>query len=68
MSRFGPTRGEHVFRLCFSLFGLALLIVALVTRGVTIGPALVEVVLIGGLFFGGSALWSARKLLKAKSD
>ena len=62
--KYGPTRGEHLFRLCFSLLGLALMVVALAYRGLPEGPALVEVVGIAGLFFGGSAIWSALKLLK----
>ena len=67
MSRFGPTRGELKFRLAVSLGGLALMAVALVYRGVPTGPAFVEVVGIAGLFFGGTAIWSARQLLRKPS-
>lgn len=61
MSKFGPTRGEMWFRLCFSLLGLALMGFALATRGFG-GIAWVEVVVIAGAFFGGTAAWSARRL------
>ncbi|PTX57838.1 hypothetical protein C8N43_2510 [Litoreibacter ponti] len=67
MSHFGPTRGELVFRLCFSLAGLALMIFALVFRGVA-GIAAVEVVGIAGAFFGGTTIWSAWKLMQHRDD
>lgn len=62
--RFGPTRGELRFRLAVSLAGLALMAVALSRRGVPTGPALVEVVGIAGLFFGGTAVWTAWQLVR----
>lgn len=62
MTRFGPGRGELRFRLVASLAGLALLGVAAVLRPA--GPAWVEIVALGGAFFGGTAVWSARALLK----
>lgn len=58
----GPTRNELWFRLVFSLVGLALLVVVVMVRGISNAAALVEVVGIAGLFFGGTALWTARKL------
>lgn len=58
----GPTRNELWFRLAFSLFGLALLTVAILVRGIANSAALVEVVGIAGLFFGGTAIWAAHKL------
>jgi hypothetical protein len=61
MSRFGPTRGELKFRLAFSVAGLALLIGAYATNGIG-GIASLEIAIIGFGFFGGSALWSARRL------
>lgn len=64
MSKYGPTRGEHLFRLAFSVFGLACIGVLLAVRGVPKGPGLVEVVGIAGAFFGGTAVISARALLK----
>lgn len=60
--KYGPSRGEHVFRLIFSLAGLGLLAVAIAINGLPEGPGLVEVVGFGGSFFGGSAIWSGWKL------
>jgi hypothetical protein len=65
MSRFGPTRSELKLRLAISLGGLALLIGAYATNGIG-GIASLEIALIGGAFFGGSAIWSARRLLKPR--
>lgn len=62
MSKFGPSRAEYRFRLTVSLAGVAALIAILALRGLPSGPALVEVVVFGGAFFGGSAVWSAWKL------
>lgn len=61
MSKFGPSRGELWFRLWFSLAGLMLMVFALLYRGMG-GIAWVEIVLIASAFFGGTALWAARKL------
>jgi xanthosine utilization system XapX-like protein len=61
--KYGPSRGELKFRLAASLAGLALMIVALVYRGLPAGPALVEVMGIAGLFFGGTAIWSGWRLM-----
>lgn len=65
MSRFGPTRGEHKLRLAISLFGLALLVGAYAFNGIS-GIASLEIGIIGTAFFGGSAIWSARKLWQMK--
>lgn len=62
MSKFGPTRGEHKLRLVISVVGLCLMVSALVIHGVPTGPALFEVIGVAGVFFAGSAGWSARKL------
>jgi hypothetical protein len=62
----GPTRNELWFRLIFSLFGLALLSVAVWVRGIANAPALVEVMGIAGVFFGGTALWTIRKLWQSR--
>jgi hypothetical protein len=64
MTRFGPGRGELWFRLIVSLAGLATIGVAAAVRPV--GPAWIEIVGLGGAFFGGTALWSARALRKAR--
>lgn len=61
--KYGPSRGELIFRLVFSLAGLGLLLVALMTRGID-GLAWLEIGLFAGLFLGGSAVWSAWKLIK----
>jgi hypothetical protein len=58
----GPSRKELWFRLCFSLFGLALVVLTVVLRGISNAAALVEVVGIAGLFFGGTAVWTILKL------
>jgi hypothetical protein len=62
--KYGPSRGELVFRLVFSLAGLAFLAVALAIHGVPTGPAFVELGLLAGGFLGGSAVWSAWRLLR----
>jgi hypothetical protein len=64
MNKYGPTRGELQFRLAFSLAGLAFLGVAIALRGLPQGPALVEVIGVAGLFFGGTAILSARRLIR----
>jgi succinate-acetate transporter protein len=61
--KYGPSQGELKLRLGISIFGLGLMAVALLTRGFG-GIAAVEVVLIAGTFFGGTAVWSARALLR----
>jgi hypothetical protein len=68
MSKFGPTRSEIKFRLWTSLAGLALLLTALLLRGVPSGPAMFEVVGIAGAFFGGTFIWSLRKLRQKDDD
>jgi hypothetical protein len=62
--RFGPTRGELQFRAAFSVFGLALLTYALAHRGLPEGPALIEVLGLAGLMFGGTLFLSVRKLIR----
>jgi hypothetical protein len=61
--KYGPSRGELKLRFAISVFGLGMMAFALVTRGFG-GIAAVEVVLIAGTFFGGTALWSAWSLLR----
>ncbi len=61
--KYGPTRGELKLRLAFSVFGLGMMAVALMTRGFG-GIAAVEIVLIAGSFFGGTACWSAWQLVR----
>ncbi|MEM9552042.1 MAG: hypothetical protein AAGA05_12755 [Pseudomonadota bacterium] len=64
MKKFGPTKSELKLRLWISLAGLALMVFALAYRGMPQGPALFEVLGVAGLFFGASAIWTARKLIK----
>lgn len=66
--KYGPTRGELWFRLLAGIVGFVLLIAAVTARGVPSGPALVEVVGLGGIFFGGTVLWSAWKLWKSRAN
>jgi xanthosine utilization system XapX-like protein len=67
-NKFGPTRGELWFRLVAGIVGFAVLIAAVTARGVPSGPALVEVVGFGGVFFGGTVLWSAWQLWKGRAE
>jgi xanthosine utilization system XapX-like protein len=62
--RFGPTRGELWFWLCVSAGGLALMVVALVVRGIPSGPALAEVVGLSGAFFGYLGARSIKRLIR----
>lgn len=62
--KYGPTRGELKFRLAFSLAGLCLLAVALAYRGLPEGPGLIEVVGLSVAFFGGTAIFAIRGLLR----
>lgn len=66
MNRFGPSRAELKLRLVLSLAGIALLTAAYASGGIG-GIASLEIAIIGGAFFGGSALWSAWKLRKDTS-
>lgn len=66
MTKFGPTRTELKFRLAFSVLGLALLGMAVATRGMA-GIAWIEVGVIAGAFFGGTALWTLWNLWKGPS-
>ncbi|MCR9126353.1 MAG: hypothetical protein NXH82_09500 [Rhodobacteraceae bacterium] len=63
-NRHAPSRSELKLRLLFSMGGLALLGAALVYRGIPAGPALFEVIGVAGLFFGGTAVWTLKKLIK----
>ena len=62
--RFGPTRGELWFWLWFSLGGLALMAVALLRNGLPSGPAMVEVVVMGGIVFGYLGRRSVKRLIR----
>ncbi|TMM52932.1 hypothetical protein [Sulfitobacter sabulilitoris] len=64
MSKFGPGKPELKFRLYVSAAGLALMLAAMLYRGIPQGPALFEVIGVAGAFFGGTFLWTLRKLIK----
>lgn len=66
-NKYGPTRGELWFRLCAGLAGLGFLIAAITWQGIPSGPALVEVLGFGGVFFGGTVVWSAWQLWKQRA-
>mgnify|MGYP000550012972 CR=1 FL=1 len=68
MSKYGPTRGEWIFRLAFSVAGLVMIGVLIAIRGVPKGPGLVEVVGIAGVFFAGTAVMAIRALLRRPDD
>lgn len=61
--KFGPTRGELIFRLVVSCLGLAFLLVAVAITGIPTGPAFGELFGVAGLFLGGTIIWSARRLI-----
>ena len=58
-------RNEHMFRTVFSLVGLCLVVFAVTYRELS-GPAWFEVVGLGTVFFGGSAVWSIRQIIKLR--
>jgi len=59
---------ELWFRVWFSLAGLGMVAAVIVVRGLPRGPALVEVIGVAGLFFGGTLVWSLYKLFGADRD
>jgi hypothetical protein len=61
----GPDRRETRLYLLISLAGLAILAAALGLGGFDDFGA-VEVVAVAALFFGGTALWAARRLWRMK--
>jgi hypothetical protein len=61
--KYGPTRGELLFRFCVSLGLIALLGAAFVVQGLPRGLAMVELLLFIGAFAGGTALWALRRLI-----
>lgn len=64
MSKFGPGKKELKFRLYASMGGLAFLAVAVLYRGMPQGPAMFETLGIAGAFFGGTFVWTLRKLIR----
>ena len=66
--KYGPSRGDLLFRLWFSIAGLGLIGVALLYRGLPTGPAGVEAIGIALVFFGGTLIWTLRKLRRLPPD
>ncbi len=64
MRKFGPTKADLKFRLAFSLAGLAMMVGAILYRGMPTDIAMFEILGIATAFFGGSAIWTIRKLIK----
>lgn len=64
MSKYGPSKKELQFRLIVSVVGLALLAAALAYRGMPQGVAVFETIGIAGVFFGGSLVWTLKKLVR----
>jgi hypothetical protein len=62
--RYGPTRGELWFWLWASIFGLALMIIALWYRGFPGGPVLIEVVSLPTLLFSYLGTRSIKRLIR----
>ncbi len=63
MNKYGPTRGELTLRIVVSILGLGFMGAAIWVRGIPEGPALVEVVGLAGVFFGGTLVLSVRRLI-----
>ena len=64
MNKFGPSRGELKLRLAISAAGLALMVFALLFRGAPTSAGGWEAIVIAALFFGGSFVWTLRKLMQ----
>ncbi|MEO0937826.1 MAG: hypothetical protein AAFY38_06705 [Pseudomonadota bacterium] len=63
-NKFGPTRKDLMFRLIFSVAGLALMIGTLLYRGLPIGAAGWEAIGISTVFFGGTLVLTLLKLIR----
>ncbi|WP_300033559.1 hypothetical protein [uncultured Roseobacter sp.] len=63
-NRFGPSRGDLTFRAAFAVAGLAMTGFALVWRGLPQGPGGWEAIMISVVFFGGTLIWSLRRLIR----
>lgn len=64
MSKFGPTRSELRFRLWFSLAGIAFMVGGILVVGLPQDFVGFEVLVIATLFFGGTFVWTVRKLAR----
>ncbi|MEX0370331.1 MAG: hypothetical protein AB3N09_06840, partial [Tateyamaria sp.] len=65
-NKHGPTRSDLTFRFWFSVSGLALLVGALVFRGMPQGPAGWEAIGLAAVFFGGEVVLAVWKMLRQK--
>ena len=63
-NKFGPNKGDLLFRLGVAIAGLFLVAGAIAYRGLPTGPGGWEAIGFAILFFGGTLLWSLRKLIK----
>lgn len=66
--KYGPSRGDLMFRLWFSVAGLGFMVFAILYRGLPLGPAGVEAIGLALVFFGGTLLWTLRKLRGLSDD
>lgn len=64
MNKYGPSQRELKFRLYFSVGGLIFMAAAIAYRGMPQGPAMFETIGIAGAFFGGTLVWSLKKLIR----
>jgi hypothetical protein len=64
MNKYGPTKADLRFRLCVALLGLVLVAAALAYRGLPTGPGGREAIGIAAIFFGGTLVWTLRKLVR----
>ncbi|WP_299963194.1 hypothetical protein [uncultured Roseobacter sp.] len=64
MSKYGPTRNELWFRIYVSVAGLLLMIGGILYRGLPAGPVMIETIGIASAFFGGTLIWTLRKLMR----
>ena len=62
-NKFGPTKGDLKFRLGFATAGLCLLAGAIAYRGWPTGPGGWEAIGLALIFFGGTFVWTLRKLI-----
>lgn len=62
--KYGPSRGELLFRLALSVVGLSGVAAALIYRGLPSGPGGWEAIGISTVFFGGTTAWSLWKLIR----
>lgn len=63
-NKFGPTRADLRIRLWISVFGMLMTGGLVAYRGLPSGPGGWEALGIATVFFGGSALWTVRKLVR----